>query len=231
ADLRKALDSVTRERPRVRESAGSKPRKRVAFAAAGLVVLAGTAGVSAFLMTGKRPAEKNDGLNQPRKVRLVNGELMAVGTETPRKTPRVEPAGPTKAAVDVPPIALQAADARFGGPVGGIRYEGDEYGNVGYWWDLDAYCFWDVNIEHPGTWRIDLDAACRHLSGLEVSVAGERLDKELPATGDWRTYVAVEAGAVGFREPGSYRLKVHRMKDRAYREVNLKQLRLTRVGD
>jgi alpha-L-fucosidase len=113
-----------------------------------------------------------------------------------RGEPSVLEVGLTQAADGT--IKLLAEDAEIQGS--GLRLEnrGDRP-NVGYWGSASDYVQWPVQVNQPGTFRVEVTYACEPGSaGSEYSVVagGSKVTGKVEATRDWDTFTAAQPGQI-----------------------------------
>jgi alpha-L-fucosidase len=113
-----------------------------------------------------------------------------------RGEPSVLEVGLTQAADGT--IKLLAEDAEIQGS--GLRLENrGGRPNVGYWGSASDYVQWPVQVNQPGTFRVEVTYACEPGSaGSEYSVVagGSKVTGKVEATRDWDTFTAAQPGQI-----------------------------------
>jgi putative heme-binding domain, Pirellula/Verrucomicrobium type len=93
-------------------------------------------------------------------------------------------------------IRLLAMNARIYGPT--VVFE-EQYRNLGYWSSQEDHAAWNLEVEQPGEYRVQLDYACADSAAGDsyvVSVAGQTVGGKVTGTGNWDTYKSLTAGTV-----------------------------------
>ena len=120
--------------------------------------------------------------------------------------PEAEDLGLTQAADGS--LALAAADAEIHGST--LKYE--EGGrNLGFWLNDQDWAEWRVRIDRPGTFQIEVEAACDPKSAgarYAVSVVDQSVGGTLESTGGWDKYAVLKPGRITIPEKGEYRVAV-----------------------
>lgn len=104
---------------------------------------------------------------------------------------------------------LHARDAELHGTA--IRYDGQKgRESVGYWTDADDWISWPIQVEKPGTFRVEVVYGCAKGEGGEyvVEVNGQRLTAKARETGDWFHRVTDSIGTVELKTAGAKSLSV-----------------------
>ncbi len=125
-------------------------------------------------------------------------------------------------------VTLRASDANLRGDT--VKIEGSgEHDNIGYWTDPGDWADWEFKLITPGKFELTAETAALGAGSFEVSVAGQTLRAQPPATGDYGKYVTVKLGAIDLSTPGRMVLAVHPVKD-GWQPVNLRAIRLEPVS-
>ncbi len=93
-------------------------------------------------------------------------------------------------------IRLIAMNARIYGPT--VVFE-EKYRNLGWWSSQEDHAAWNLDVEQPGEYRVQLDCACADGAAGDsyvISIAGQTLGGKVPGTGTWDTYKSLTAGTV-----------------------------------
>jgi len=107
----------------------------------------------------------------------------------------------------------------------------DGHANIGFWDKPGDWVSWKMHIDKPGVYKVSLDVAATQ-AGIQaaVEVAGQALTATIPRTGDWGAYQTSDAGQFEVKQPGVVTLEV-RPKDAArWHAVNVRVVKLTRIG-
>jgi len=103
-------------------------------------------------------------------------------------------------------IQLSATTVQVHGP--GVVFE-SKYGNLGCWYQPDAFGRWTFDVRQGGTFDVQLDWACQDSSAgnpfqvvLDDKVV---LEAKVPGTGNWDTYRQQTFGQIPL-DPGSHHL-------------------------
>jgi alpha-L-fucosidase len=124
-------------------------------------------------------------------------------------------------------VTLPAKEARLHGDT--LRYEfggGDD--NIGYWTDPSDWADWEFKLKKGGKFAVTAVSAALGNGSLEVSVAGQTLRVEAPATGSYTKFVEVKLGTFDLSTPGRMVLAVHPVKD-GWQPINLQAIRLAPI--
>ncbi len=95
-------------------------------------------------------------------------------------------------------VTLHARDAVLHGQ--NIQYEqGGGKDNIGFWTDPKDYVTWELRVDKPGAFDVEITYACPDASaGSEyvVEVAGAKLEGKVEGTGDWTGFQTKKLGTV-----------------------------------
>ncbi len=125
-------------------------------------------------------------------------------------------------------IELLAGDADLNGGVHLEQFEGRH--SVGYWVNRDATVSWEVRVNQPGAFNVELEFACEPVSaGSRIALVGgaQPLEWEVPATGGWRDFVTTNIGTIRLDEPGLLTLGVEARTKPGLGVMNLRRIVLT----
>jgi alpha-L-fucosidase len=121
-------------------------------------------------------------------------------------------------------VTLSANDANLRGDT--VKIEGNsDHDNIGYWTDPNDWADWEFKLSAPGKFELTAETAALGVGSLEISIAGQTLRAQPPATGDYAKYVTVKLGSIDLSSPGRIVLAVHPVKD-GWQPVNLRAIRL-----
>jgi len=124
-------------------------------------------------------------------------------------------------------VTLRARDANLHGAT--LRYEyGNGDDNIGYWTDPSDWADWEFKFKKGGKFSVTAVAAALGSGSFDVSVAGQTLRAEAPATGSYTKFVEIKLGTFDLSAPGRIVLAVHPVKD-GWQPVNLQAIRLTPI--
>jgi hypothetical protein len=123
---------------------------------------------------------------------------------------------------------LRASEAALHG--GTVQYEpGDDHDNIGYWTDASDWADWEFKLKQGGQFTVTAETAAQASASLEISIAGQTLRGQAPATGSFTTFVPVKLGTIDLSTPGRIVLAVHPVKD-GWQSMNLRAIRLEPVS-
>jgi hypothetical protein len=114
-----------------------------------------------------------------------------------------------------------------------VRYEPPAHKNtVGYWTKSSDWVSWDLAIEQPGTFAVEILQGCGKGSGgseVEISIGDQRLNFTVVDTGHFQNFVAREIGMVRLAR-GNYVLAVKPQRKPGVAVMDLRQVVLKRSG-
>jgi len=104
--------------------------------------------------------------------------------------------------------------------------------NIGYWMNAQGFAEWDVQITKPGTFNVELTAACpAESSGNEYEIAAgkNRLAGKVVGTQSWDDFVLFKIGSLKIDAPGPLKITIKApKKDPATQGVmNIRKIVLT----
>ena len=113
---------------------------------------------------------------------------------------------------------------------GTLRLENNN-ANIGFWDNTNDLVQWQVKFTEAGTYRVTLDAAAANEGTDFLIEIGERQlrGKSVP-TGDWAKYQTMDLGPVEIQQAGTIVVKVRSANAATWRPMNLRSVRLSRVG-
>lgn len=102
--------------------------------------------------------------------------------------------------------------------------------NIGFWDRADEWISWKVQFPQAGVFAVTTACATVHPeSHLVVEIAGQTLTGKVAGTGAWEKFQALDLGRFEVKQPGTLELKVRPQSAQAWKPINLRALRLTRV--
>jgi alpha-L-fucosidase len=128
-------------------------------------------------------------------------------------------------------LSVIAANAEVQGKT--LRYEsGEGKDNLGFWTNEKDWARWDVQIDRPGTYRVEATYACdagNAGSRYEVEVAGQKVQGEVADTGAWNTFVTREIGTITLLKTGRSTVAVRVLNKPKAAVMNLRSISLKPV--
>ena len=101
-----------------------------------------------------------------------------------------------------------------------------EPANIGYWTEPSAWLSYTFQLRKGGTFDIVLEtSAIDDGSKLQLSMGRDKLDVDVPNTGDYAKYEKATARRMKLDEPGVYTLEV-RPQERGWKPVKLRTVTL-----
>ncbi len=127
-------------------------------------------------------------------------------------------------------LALTADDAQLQGST--IKVEEKEgQSNIGFWDRSDESASWKVNFKQPGKYKVTASIAALSGDALAVvEVAGGTVELKPSATGSWEKFSEIEAGTIEIPQAGEQTLKVRPRDAQSWKAINLRWVKLSRVG-
>jgi alpha-L-fucosidase len=123
-------------------------------------------------------------------------------------------------------IALKGADATIHGDT--AQYEADK-DCVGFWTNAGDWVSWDVTVDKPGTFAVELTYAADAGSGgaeYEVSVAGAKIAGKVKETGGWSEFTTDKVGTLKIEKAGKTTVAVKAKSKPGLGVMNLRALDL-----
>jgi alpha-L-fucosidase len=125
-------------------------------------------------------------------------------------------------------VTLRASEAALHG--GTVQYEsGSDHENIGYWTDPGDWADWEFKLNQGGKFDATAETAALGSGSFEISVAGQTLRGQMPATGSYTKFVPVKLGTIELATPGRIVLAVHPIKE-GWQPVNLRAIRLEPIS-
>jgi alpha-L-fucosidase len=102
--------------------------------------------------------------------------------------------------------------------------------NIGFWDSADEWVSWKVKFPKAGTFNLSVSTATVH-SGAEyvVELAGRQFVGKAPPTASWADFRATNLGPIEIQQPGDLVLKVRARDPKAWKAINLRWVKLSRV--
>jgi len=165
---------------------------------------------------GTDPAEsQNLAISEPQRVRSLRARLAAwrgqMGAQMPGTNPGYDPAAAWTTVLQGKDdtVRLDSSVAEVNGSM--LRYEPPPAKNtLGYWVRVEDWCRWDLEIERPGEFEIELLQGCGKGSGgaeIEIAVGGRPFRHTVEDTGHFQNFVPRVVGTVTLG-PGRHELTI-----------------------
>jgi len=138
------------------------------------------------------------------------------GTKPPRKEPVLST-----------DLTLDATEAGLTGPTLFLEQKVPGQTNIGRWNAAAARVRWKVRVPKAGAYAVRAVIATRAPSKLAVEAAGQTIQADLPATGEWDKQQTIEVGRLRFDKPGEYEVVARPADPATWKAVNLWKLELT----
>ena len=122
-------------------------------------------------------------------------------------------------------IRLAAADAEIVGEE--ARLEGSDELNIGFWTNVNDLAQWQVRVDRPGAFRVEVTYACAPDSGdseYVVVLGNQAVVGKTEVTGSWRDYRTVSLGTVRLTEPGTVSAMVRGLRKPGLAVMNLRSI-------
>ncbi|QDV65986.1 Alpha-L-fucosidase [Crateriforma conspicua] len=129
-------------------------------------------------------------------------------------------------------LTLNARDAYIhnneGARQAGIRYH-DDIAHIGYWHDRQAWLEWNVELDHPATFRVRAELSVEQPeTRFIVTAPGESLHATASSTGGYGNYAEVDLGTMTVSDSGKIRITLRPDVDH-WHPMNLRRVELTEV--
>ena len=177
------------------------------------------------LAEGKRPCRfaytfKLAGFQTSLSPKLVVAPAPPAPARRGTKPPRKEPVLSTD-------LTLDATEAGLTGPTLFLEQKVPGQTNIGRWNAAAARVRWKVRVPKAGAYAVRAVIATRAPSRLAVEAAGQTIQADLPATGEWDKQQTIEVGRLRFDKPGEYEVVARPADPATWKAVNLWKLELT----
>jgi alpha-L-fucosidase len=126
-------------------------------------------------------------------------------------------------------FSLPADDAELHGSLKTENRGGQA--NIGFWDNAQDRASWKVDFKQAGTFKVTAScAAAVGDSRFVLEAAGQKQEAKAPATGSWDKYIEVAAGTIQVKQAGVQTVKVHPRDAQSWKAINLRWIKLQRVG-
>ena len=120
-------------------------------------------------------------------------------------------------------VAFMTESAEFENMHGlGVKYNSSK-DCVGSWTNEHERVYWTFTIENPANFHVTAKTAGLKDAEFEVELNGQTKTVEVPATGDYGNFKALEIGNFEIKEPGNYKITFKPVKG-TWNPVNLKDV-------
>lgn len=128
-------------------------------------------------------------------------------------------------------LLLGAIDADLHNVLGSDVQLEYKYGSpsVGFWTDARATVSWRFLVTKPGPLELTAEIAAPQATRLQVQAAGQTLDFQVPATGDYAQFQKTVVGRITLERAGEYELLLKPVRE-GWKPVNLRSVSLQPVG-
>lgn len=100
-------------------------------------------------------------------------------------------------------------------------------GNIGFWKNPQDSVSWTFNVTRPGTFQVEINAACDKGAGgsaYEVVVGDQKLNGRTQDTGGWDHFTAQNLGTVRLNQAGKYTLTVQPKSTPPWKMLNIQSI-------
>ncbi|MEM7235701.1 MAG: hypothetical protein AAF517_26255, partial [Planctomycetota bacterium] len=115
-----------------------------------------------------------------------------------------------------------------------LLYEPQPHKNtVGYWVDPKAYCFWHVNIDEPGRFRVEILQGCGKGQGgsvAKIACGDSSLEFTVEETGHFQNFTWRDLGTIELAKGAKQELAIRVVKLAKNALMDVRTLRLTRIS-
>ncbi|MGQ9731787.1 MAG: alpha-L-fucosidase [Candidatus Zipacnadales bacterium] len=122
-------------------------------------------------------------------------------------------------------VRLAAAEAEIIGET--AKLEGGNELNIGYWTNVNDLAQWQVQVDKPGTFEVQVTYACANDSGNSeyvVVIGDQAVVGKTEITGGWGNYRTVSLGTIRLREPGVVNVMVRGLRKPGVALMNLRSV-------
>jgi hypothetical protein len=127
-------------------------------------------------------------------------------------------------------IVLSADDAQLHGNQVKVE-EKDGKSNIGFWDRADESASWKVNFKQPGRYKLTACLAAVAGDALAIVEVDDHQTEIRPtATGAWDKFTESEVGTIEISQDGEHVVKVKSHDAQSWKPINLRWIKLIRVG-
>lgn len=127
-------------------------------------------------------------------------------------------------------IVLEAKEADLSGGMHLEQIGGQT--NLGYWTSRDGVVIWDVQVDRPGEFDVEIEFACEEASaGSRIAISagkGEPLAWLVPSTGGWQTFQSAKLGRLQIEQGGLVQIRIEAQEKPGPAVMNIRRIALTR---
>jgi alpha-L-fucosidase len=107
----------------------------------------------------------------------------------------------------------------------GLKLQGGGISNIGYWNSPADFISWNVTIDKPGQYGVDVKASSEASSSITISDGlGATLVEAIANTQGWNTYQDFTAGILAFASAGVHTITVKPTDASTWQPVNIAQI-------
>ncbi|MDI9586209.1 MAG: alpha-L-fucosidase [Acidobacteriota bacterium] len=129
-------------------------------------------------------------------------------------------------------IRLSAADAEVIGE--SAKIEGGKELNIGFWTNVNDFAQWQVRVDKPGAFEVEVTYACDTNSGdseYVVVIGNQAVVGKTEVTGSWTNYRTVSLGGIRINDPGVLNAMVRGLRKPGLAVMNLRSVVLKPVAE
>lgn len=129
-------------------------------------------------------------------------------------------------------IRLSAADAEVIGE--NAKIEGGKELNIGFWTNVNDFAQWQVRVDKPGAFEVEVTYACDTNSGdseYVVVIGNQAVVGKTEVTGSWTNYRTVSLGGIRINDPGVLNAMVRGLRKPGLAVMNLRSVVLKPVAE
>lgn len=122
-------------------------------------------------------------------------------------------------------LTLPAAEAELVGT--GIKLEGKEEKNIGYWMKSDDYAMWNAEIAKPGNFDVVMNYSCSPASSgseYSVSAGAESVTSKVAPTANWDDYQSAKIGTLRLEKAGPVNVAIKAINTSGHGVLNLRSI-------
>lgn len=102
--------------------------------------------------------------------------------------------------------------------------------NIGYWNNPAEWVSWNIAVEKPGRFRVEVTAGGPNVTGFTIETGGRTIGAASPVTPSWDTPGTVIAGEIAIDRSGPCTIAVRPRDAASWKPVNLWSVRLVPLG-